>query len=374
MLGVGQCFMGRNMLVDSVAMRSFTGLTVITVVFLIAGALLIACNRTVDRKARRIFIICLAALVCLALFDWYTYYTNGWLPEHRWLHTIVVTITFAGAPFLPLLIAQTIYPDRRIRWVVALLIIQALIEVVNVFGGFIFWVDETNLYHRGSMYWIYMAAYTVSSIYLIIATIRLSRAYQTAQAFVVFGIIACMFTGIIIQIFDIDVRMTWPAVSMSVILYFLFYSDMVLRTDALTMLLNRRSFQDALDHPPLPSIAVIVDIDDFKNVNDTHGHPYGDACLTRIAHMIRRSFSSAGLCYRTGGDEFAVIMSKRLDDVELLSAELKRLIANAQREDGRMPSVSIGYAPASADGLDIHEAFRVADQSMYRVKRTGRDA
>ena len=95
------------MLVSDVAMRSFTGLTVVTVVFLVASGLLIACNRTVDRKARHAFLTCLGTLACLALIDWFVYYTNGQMPELRFLHTILVAITFASAPFLPVLIARS---------------------------------------------------------------------------------------------------------------------------------------------------------------------------------------------------------------------------------------------------------------------------
>lgn len=360
------------MQVADVAMRSFTGLTVITVVFLIASGLLIACNRTVDRKARRAFIACLAVLTCLTLNDWFLYYTNGQMPELSLLHTLLVTISFSIAPFLPVFIANTLSPSRHVKWMLVLLIAQVVIEVVNIFGGFVFWVDETNLYHRGPMYWVYMAAFFIASAYLVVQTIRVGRAYQTFQSAVVFGILACMFSGVIMQIFDIDVRMTWPAASMAVVLYFLFYSDTILRTDVMSKLLNRRSFDYALEHPSLPCVAVIVDIDDFKIVNDTYGHAYGDVCIEHVAQMIRRSFGSAGLCYRTGGDEFAVIMTKRLDEAETLAAELKGLVADAQREDNRMPSVSVGYAAASADGLNIHEAFRIADQSMYDVKRTGK--
>ena len=364
---------GGNVLESNVAMRSFTGLTVITVVFLVAASLLIACNRTVPRKARHAFLLCLGVLTILALIDWFVYYTNGIMPELRSLHILLVFITFSIAPFLPVFIAQTIHPVRSVKWIIALLLVHVAIEVVNIFDGFVFWVDETNLYHRGPLYSVYMAAFFIAAIYLVVQTIRVGRAYQTVQSIVIFGILACMFSGVIMQIFDIDVRMTWPAASMAVILYFLFYSDMVLRTDALTKLLNRRSFEDALEHPTFPCIAVIIDVDNFKNVNDTYGHAYGDKCLKSLAQMIRRSFGGAGLCYRTGGDEFAVIMTKRLDDVEQLSGDLKHHVAEMKREDSRLPGVSIGYAPASATGSDIHEAFRIADQSMYEAKWTERN-
>ncbi len=313
------------MIVFIEAAKEFTGLTAVTCVFLIAAFILVAFNRTVERKARNAFLVCLATLFCIALADWFSYITEGKVPELRYVHAVLMALTFAIAPVLPAAIAQTIYPTRSIRWVMIILSIHAVFELISIACGFVFWVDANNIYHRGTFYPVYMAVYSFSSAYLIIETFRAARAYQTAQIAVVFGILICMFTGVIIQIFDSTVRMTWPATSMAVVLFFQFYSDMVLRTDALTKLLNRRSYEEALAHPSLPCIAVVIDIDDFKSVNDIYGHAYGDKCLIQTARLIRHSLGNAGLCFRTGGDEFAVIVTKRLDEIEALCSELKEL-------------------------------------------------
>ena len=353
----------------SETMRFFTGLTAVTVIFLVAGTALIACNRTVDRKARNVFTSCLATLACIALADWFMYLVSGQMPQLRMLHAVLMAITFAVAPFLPVFVANTICPNGRAKWMTALLIAHAVFELVGIVGGYVFYIDESNVYHRASLYPAYMAVYTISAMYLIAKTFIAARAYQSAQIATVFGILLCMFTGVIIQVFDSSVRTTWPAVSMAVVLYFLFYSDMVLRTDALTMLLNRRSYEDALAHPTFPCVAVVIDIDDFKAINDTYGHAYGDECLERAARMIRQAFGQAGLCYRTGGDEFAVIMTKRLSSVEELIDKLMQEAEAARNKDERMPTLSAGFARAQDGANDINELFERADQMMYSSKR-----
>lgn len=350
--------------------REFTGLTAITVVFLVAAALLIARNRTVDLRARRAFLGITITLAFIALADWFMYLTNGIDPELRMVHVVLLAATFTVAPAIPIVISHIVFPGRYVRLVMGLLLVHAAFQLGNIVGGYVFWVDDANVYHRGVLYPVYMAMYTFSALYLVVASVRAGRVYQAVHIAVVFGILACMLTGVVIQVFLPDVRMTWPSVSMAVVLYFLFYSDMMLRNDALTKLLNRRSFEDALTRPPLPSMAVIIDIDDFKHVNDTHGHAYGDECLRRVAQGIRRTFGTAGLCYRTGGDEFAVIMTKRLDEVDAIAAELQRLGEVARAQDDRLPTVSVGYAAADADCTDFSAVFKAADEAMYAMKRT----
>ena len=174
---------------------------------------------------------------------------------------------------------------------------------------------------------------------------------------------------VVIQVFDTTVRMTWPSVSMTVILYFLFYSDTILRSDALTMLLNRRSFDEFVGKPVLPCEIVVIDVEDFKSVNDTYGHAYGDECLISVADAMRKAFGSAGLCFRTGGDEFMVAVVKQVAPLEETLKSLQSIIAAAQSEDSRLPNISIGHAHAPADCSDLTEIVEQADQSMYESKR-----
>ena len=356
----------------SEAMRGFTGMTIVTVVFLVAASLVTAYNRTVSREARNVFLGCFITLICISVIDWFTYLIDGTMPELRYLNAVLTALTFTVAPPLPIMVANTICPGKIPKWVHAMLVFNALLELSSIVFGFVFWVDANNTYHRNALYPLYMAIYTVSSLYLVVKTFKAARIYQATQIVTVLAILACMFTGIIIQVFDAEVRMTWPAVSMAVVLYFDMYSDMVLRTDALTTLLNRRSFEDVVEKPPLPCVVVLFDVNDFKKINDTYGHAIGDECLVRIAAAIRRIFSATGLCYRMGGDEFAVIVKRRLDRVDTLIGNFDALIAEERRKDERLPGVSVGYCKADENCEDIQDVFKVADESMYQHKRQGK--
>lgn len=352
------------------ANRWFTGITILTLVFLVASAAVILNNRTVDRLSRRVFLDSLLALFVISAIDWFTYVTSGQFPELRGAHATLMALTFSVAPAIPVAIADSVFPANNVKWIRALLVAHAVFQVGSIFFGYVFWIDENNVYHRGQLYFVYMVVYNVAALYLVIESVRMGKAYQSSIVAIV-AVLLCLLIGAGIQVLDSSVRTTWPAVSMTVLLFFTYYSDMVLRAEPLTKLLNRRSYEEFLAKPKLPCVIVVIDVDNFKHVNDTYGHAFGDECLVRVAAGIRRTFGAMGLCYRTGGDEFAVIMTKRLEEADALCESLKGTVERMRLEDDRMPSVSAGCSLARA-GSDLAEIINEADKAMYESKRSGK--
>lgn len=353
----------------SEALRNFTGFSIITLLFTLGSFALIARNHTVSGSARRAFLICFGSLFFIALFDWIDYAFGMHHPEFRWFYTVTTALTFAVAPALPALIAKTIFPNQYYRYVRALIVAQALLELATVFGGFVFYVDANGVYVRGQFYPVYMATYTVSALYLSYWSIRAGATYQSTNVSSILIILTMLVVGVAIQVFDSSIRTTWPAVAMTVILYYLFYADMILSTDALTQLLNRRSYHEFLARPTLPCEVIVLDVDNFKHINDTYGHAYGDVCLQTEAKLIRRAFAGTGLCYRSGGDEFTVMMTKRLDDVDATVGTLQQLVSKEQEKEPRLAGLSIGHARAELGCKDLKAVIEQADQRMYEDKR-----
>jgi diguanylate cyclase (GGDEF)-like protein len=146
------------------------------------------------------------------------------------------------------------------------------------------------------------------------------------------------------------------------------------REDALTGLLNRREFEARFaaeasrarrSHTALGLL--IVDVDHFKEINDTRGHEQGDLALRRMAAVLQRTVRGHDTVARFGGDEFVVL----LDGAPLteLGAAARR-IGLLAREAGL--SVSIGVAGWPEDCAETDELFSVADANLYRAKRAGR--
>ncbi|MCA1399027.1 EAL domain-containing protein [Bradyrhizobium sp. BRP56] len=153
--------------------------------------------------------------------------------------------------------------------------------------------------------------------------------------------------------------------------------------DALTDLPNRVLLKEWMERALSgarcggPSLAVLMlDLDRFKDVNDTLGHPAGDALLKSVAARLRRSVSDTTLVARLGGDEFAVIdyVSDPVTEAGLLAEKIRKALSEPiDLGDHRVTTTtSIGIAIAPRDGTDSDEVLRSADLALYSAKGGGR--
>ena len=152
--------------------------------------------------------------------------------------------------------------------------------------------------------------------------------------------------------------------------------------DALTDLANRVMFQDRLRHDLERSrlankcIAVLcIDLDLFKNVNDSFGHPMGDRLLRLVAQRLTTNMRGNNLVARLGGDEFAMILAADAlpNDVSDQAAEMIDILSTPYDIDGLeiVIGASIGIAISPGDGESSEELLRNADMALYRAKSEG---
>jgi len=150
--------------------------------------------------------------------------------------------------------------------------------------------------------------------------------------------------------------------------------------DALTSVLNARAFVARLGQElernrryPRPLTLVYMDLDNFKVINDTHGHQTGDGVLQLVADAMRTSVRTADVVGRLGGDEFAILMPET--DAQLADAAAKRLVASLRTVFKGTPSVtaSIGVVSCTATDASTDDLIRRADQAMYDAKKAGKD-
>ena len=154
--------------------------------------------------------------------------------------------------------------------------------------------------------------------------------------------------------------------------------------DGLTGLLVRRTFRERLKEEAersvrrsAPMTFLMVDLDRFKQVNDTYGHLVGDVVLREVANLIRGSVREMDLVGRYGGEEFGVLLPEADRDLGFQIAErIRRTIESAPirayDEEIHM-TVSVGAALCPALTSDAEELVEKADQAMYRAKETGRN-
>ena len=153
--------------------------------------------------------------------------------------------------------------------------------------------------------------------------------------------------------------------------------------DALTALPNRRAFQKRLRAAALRSMRngrklglLLIDLDHFKHVNDTLGHPLGDKLLVEISRRLRQSVRETDFVARVGGDEFAVVVEdlNHAADLLVVGNAVTRMLKAPLRLDGRGISsgASIGGAMFPDDADTANELFKLADTALYDLKTEGR--
>ncbi|STX81516.1 two component response regulator with GGDEF domain [Legionella busanensis] len=152
-------------------------------------------------------------------------------------------------------------------------------------------------------------------------------------------------------------------------------------TDGLTGLYNRRYFDQRFNEEfrraqrnNHPLNLILIDVDDFKKINDQHGHPTGDLCLKELANTIKDSAGRANdATFRIGGDEFAAILSNiSLEETISLCNKIQQKF----KQDVKLakPTISIGIVsipPVCTNEID--EVVSVADQTLYKAKKAGKN-
>jgi diguanylate cyclase (GGDEF)-like protein len=145
--------------------------------------------------------------------------------------------------------------------------------------------------------------------------------------------------------------------------------------DSLTGLLNRREFSRLLQisyyrkkRYRVPVSVIIIDLDNFKNINDTKGHPAGDKVLIQISDFFRTTKRTDDVLSRWGGDEFMLLLESNINESRLLA---KRLHEENRKTDSTI-TLSIGLAQLKT-GESIDSLIGRVDSALYTAKNNGRD-
>jgi diguanylate cyclase (GGDEF)-like protein len=150
--------------------------------------------------------------------------------------------------------------------------------------------------------------------------------------------------------------------------------------DSMTGMFNRKALERRVDELEQQAfltgqpVAVIVgDIDRFKQINDSFGHAVGDALLVDVGYALRKTLRAYDLCFRTGGEEFVVLLPGADIDRAVELAEQLRLAVSALSRETRPLTMSFGVAASPTGPFDYVSVFARADTALYEAKRSGRN-
>ncbi|WP_347723335.1 GGDEF domain-containing protein [Lysinibacillus capsici] len=150
-----------------------------------------------------------------------------------------------------------------------------------------------------------------------------------------------------------------------------------LNLDSLTGILNRRRMDQILHKliiDKVPHAIILIDLDDFKSINDTYGHTVGDEVLKAFAITMQSSVGEQGLCFRFGGEEFMVILpSMNIEDAVQLAESLRIKQALQETVCGRPVTMSAGITAFTPNVQSPNQLIEIADHALYKAKKSGRN-
>lgn len=153
-------------------------------------------------------------------------------------------------------------------------------------------------------------------------------------------------------------------------------------TDALTNVLTRRAAEQKitgiLSGSDVPCVMVMIDVDNFKTINDNYGHNYGDYVLEVVSALLRSNFRTGDIICRLGGDEFIVFAVDVPDAAWIVSRldSIQEKLAHTPLRGGAPPklTISMGCVGAPEYGTTFEELYRKADRVLYKAKEQGKNS
>ncbi|MDD2362072.1 MAG: GGDEF domain-containing protein [Oscillospiraceae bacterium] len=360
-------------------MESYIATYLIDIAALSFLSYLIHDNNILDPKRKGPFFIGTVITVLIILLEAGTIITNNGNPDFRFLNIICNVFGFALTPVIPIILIAIL--DLNVLITKKLLLLPSILNVIatalSPWFGFVFYVDTNNHYERGNIFFVFVAAYIINLIILLISTISTGGKHHYQIKFKITTLFLFVIAGTSIQLISPLVYSSWHIVTLSLLIYYFLMSEFDGSFDPLTRLHNRAAYQrmvKKLDGGK-PYSVIVMDINNFKKINDTYGHDSGDTVLKKVATAIMKSFDTGCTCYRVGGDEFSIINSAT--DPVIIENQLKHMTNDLEKErrnDGCLPTISYGYGIfKGGKGIAFHEVLKEADDQMYFFKKKQND-
>lgn len=349
------------------------GLTLFSMLILILFSIK---NFTISSSAKRGVILSAVLIIICSSAECMGLLLDGADPSLRVPHMIVKFVELSVAPFIPIVFANTFQPHKSRRVFFIIQAAHSVVQFLSMFLGITFWVDENNVYHHCTLYNLYYAAILVSTGFMIYAMAKFGGRFQSQNRSVLAMIFAFVAAGVACQAFDGSVRIVWLTVAMGTVLFYIYYCTVIIQADGLTELMNRSAYERRLNSEQKRVGILFFDVNDFKTINDKYGHQFGDESLKAVSRSLRKAYGKYGLCYRIGGDEFCVILDRRIDSAQELDLDFENAMAKKRLKEPRLPNVSIGFSIFEPGKMTFQEAIAEADAQMYEAKKlnkAGRD-
>lgn len=344
-------------------------------------------NSKFSKEARKRLVIAFVFIIIGAASEWtcemiktgYLYKFNNVIFV-KFIEGALKLIKFVLMPLMPVMASKAMFeieeknPFSRIIWLI--LKFYIIIGDLLLMVGFIkFITTEPSKFYNNMMYNIYVVTFIISTIYLFSNAFNFNKHFQNRYHLELVEIMLLVTVGVSIQVANLEIKTCWLTISVASTFIYIYYNELVQCLNGMTGLLNHESFNnyiEAKENESKECIIIIMDVNDFKYINDNYGHAFGDKILIEISKILKNTYQKYGKCYRMGGDEFAVILQSELNEIETINRTFIENLETSRKKIKELPHISWGYSKYDPNEKEYHslkDAKQEADDRMYEYKK-----
>jgi diguanylate cyclase (GGDEF)-like protein len=302
-------------------------------------------------------------------------------------------LVFASSPLLPslwiLYVYTRIFNNKKIhkKLLYSLIIINSavvLLVICSQFFGWVYTISADNIYSRGPFF---MVPVSIAMLLLLAADVMImihekkidNKKYYNALLFFTIPPFIC----VILQSMVYGISLIYNGVVISVLVVYLYIQNQSIHTDYLTGISNRKKLDAYLKQKIAACAcgnafsAIIVDIDNFKSINDTFGHTVGDIALDETVSLIQSCLRKSDFIARFGGDEFFIVLNiTNKNDLCAMVKRIEKRLKEFNKTSNKPYSIelSMGYAVYDINSsMDYKDFIKYIDTLMYENKRINKN-
>lgn len=254
--------------------------------------------------------------------------------------------------------------------------VVVLLLIINLFVPVVFATDENNVYARLGGYWVYNACYVAFMVDGLALYIRRRYTSGGLKFFPVWAFVAPAALGVLIQTVFYGISTATPFTTVSIVCVILCLQNESMLRDKLTGLYNRFYLNTVekrlIRYPKLKYTAMMLDINGFKKINDTHGHKVGDEALIQLSSILTDAVGKIGEVVRYAGDEFIIIFNTQDDEcLESVISRINELLDkfNGEKSAPYNLSIAVGYCKLNFKDDTMDAYMDKIDRLMYENKQ-----
>lgn len=298
------------------------------------------------------------------------------------LNSLIYATLSLPISFWLIYVDYKIYEDekalrRRFVFYFTPTILQVLLVLYNINSGFIFSIDPSGTYVRGSGFYIVVLSMYLLPAIALIMMIKNRKTISTKLIEVILLFWSLPVLSAFLQLMYYGLMITWPVFDLVTIFTYILVEKESLLKDPLTLLNSRRVFEERandLIKRRVPFSILMVDLDDFKLINDKHGHEEGDKALKLAATILREAVHGGDFICRYGGDEFVLlVMSDDASEGFVIREKIYETLNSMNEISNKVYALKMSIGVKfyeNTSGQSLREKLETVDQLMYAEKMT----